>query len=103
MFLAPKAYYLETESGEKIIKIKGLSAAVITKLVGQDILNLDTFIHILHKDSEQIVNQKKTLKNLFDGSLDIIEQSYSIKHNDNKRDLVYNENNILIDSRDVRH
>lgn len=81
--------------------LKGLSAAVITKLVGKDILNLDTFIHILHKDPEQIVNQKKTLKNLFDGSLDIIEQSYSSDvrpHNDNKRDLVYNENNILIDS-----
>jgi len=39
----------------------------------------------LHKDSEKIVNQKKTLKNLIDGSLDVIEQTYSIKHNENKR------------------
>jgi hypothetical protein len=39
------------------------------------------------------------LKNLIDGSLDVIEQTYSIKHNDNKRDLIYNENNILVETK----
>lgn len=99
VFLAPKAYYLELDNGSKITKIKGLNAGVITKLSGANILNFDTFVEILHKDSEKIVEQKKTLKILVDGSLDIIEQTYSIKHNDNKRDLIYNENNILVDTK----
>lgn len=98
VFLAPKAYYLKTDDGQVIIKIKGLSANVIKQLSDIDALNLDVFIDILNKDSEQIVHQKKSLKNLIDGSLDIIEQSYSIKHNDNKRDLIYDGNNILVDT-----
>ena len=99
VFLAPKAYYLETDSAEKIIKIKGLNAGVIKNLSDSDDLNLDTFIKILHKDGEQIVEQKKSVKNLFDGTLDIIEQTYSIKHNDNKRDLIYNDLDILVDTK----
>jgi hypothetical protein len=98
IFLAPKAYYLETDSGQKIIKIKGLNANVIRNLFNDNILTFDSFIDILHKDSEKIVNQKKSLKNLLDGSLDIIQQTYSIKHNENKRDLIYNDKNILVDT-----
>ena len=89
VFLAPKAYYIENDKREKIIKVKGLNANVVKELSNSDILNLDTFIKILYKNSEEIVSQKKSIKNLLDGSLDIIEQTYSIKHNDNKRDLIY--------------
>lgn len=91
IFLAPKAYYLETSEGKIIVKIKGLSAAVINELCGDNVLNFDSFINVLHKDSEQIVTQNKSVKNLLESSLDIIQQTYSIKHNDNKRDLVYSD------------
>lgn len=91
IFLAPKAYYLETSEGKTIVKIKGLSAAVINELCGDNVLNFDSFINVLYKDSEQIVVQNKSVKNLLESSLDIIQQTYSIKHNDNKRDLVYSD------------
>jgi hypothetical protein len=63
---------------EQIIKIKGLNSNVIKNLMGENVLTLDTFINVLSMDSVEIVNQHKTIKNLLDGSLDIIEQAYTI-------------------------
>jgi hypothetical protein len=78
VFLAPKAYCLELVNQEQIIKIKGLNSNVIKNLMGEQVLTLDTFIKVLSMDSVEIVNQHKTIKNLLDGSLDIIEQAYTI-------------------------
>jgi hypothetical protein len=46
--------------------------------MGENVLTLDTFIKVLSMDSVEIVNQHKTIKNLLEGSLDIIEQAYTI-------------------------
>ena len=97
VFLAPKAYFLEIENGDSIIKIKGLNSTVLKSLNKDNIVNLDTFLNVLSKDSEFVVDQHKTIKNLLDGSLDIIEQAYTIKHNANKRNLVY-QDNILVNT-----
>jgi hypothetical protein len=97
VFLAPKAYCLELDDGTQIIKIKGLNSNVVKNLMGENVLTLDTFIKVLSMDSVEIVNQHKTIKNLLDGSLDIIEQAYTIKHNDNKRNLVY-QDTVLVNT-----
>ena len=55
----------------------------------------------MEQDRHTVVNQHKSLKNLLDGSLDIIEQTYSIKHTSNKRELIYKNiagHNILVDT-----
>lgn len=78
VFLAPKAYCLELVDQEQIIKIKGLNSNVIKNLMGENVLTLDTFIKVLSMDYVEIVNQHKTIKNLLEGSLDIIEQAYTI-------------------------
>jgi hypothetical protein len=78
VFLAPKAYCLELVNQEQIIKIKGLNSNVIKNLMGENVLTLDTFIKVLSMDYVEIVNQHKTIKNLLEGSLDIIEQAYTI-------------------------
>ena len=83
IFLAAKSYYLELVDGSVIVKIKGLNSSVVKKLTDVDVLNFNSFKDILVKDSTNIVSQNKSLKNLLDGSLDIIEQSYTIQHNGN--------------------
>lgn len=102
VFLAPKAYCFEVknkdDSIDTTIKIKGLSASLINRLKDANILGIDTFLSVLKKDSSQIVHQNKTIKNLSVGSLDIIEQSYSIKHNDNKRFLIYKDE-VLVNTK----
>jgi hypothetical protein len=40
----------------------------------------------------------KWFKNLSEGSIKVIEQSYAIKHNSNKRQLIY-DNDILISTK----
>jgi hypothetical protein len=41
----------------------------------------------------------KWFKNLSEGTINILNQSYSIKHNNNKRELLYNENDMLISTK----
>ena len=102
IFLAPKADYLKYVNGDEVIKVKGLNASVINSLLKSDILNFNVFVELLEQDRHTVVNQHKSLKNLLDGSLDIIEQTYSIKHTSNKRELIYKNigaKNILVDTK----
>jgi hypothetical protein len=88
IFLAPKVYYLETENGKVIYKVKGLSHKIE--------LNKDDFNNLLFKESTLQKLQIKWRKFLNEGHIQILEQMYTLKVTDNKRKLIYNENNKLI-------
>ena len=89
VFLAPKTYFLELENGDKIIKVKGLSQQNID-------LSLDDFIELLHKESSLALKQKIWTKNKPEANIAILEQTYTLAHNTDKRINKYNSNGILI-------
>ena len=82
LFLAPKVYALEnTTTGEKVIKIKGLSKESIIK----NKISLDSLEILLNKDYKLIYNQRKWFRSLTEANIKILEQSYNLKVTGNKR------------------
>nr|WRO45314.1 DNA polymerase [Russula virescens] len=80
IFLAPKVYYLETEDGKVIYKVKGLSHDIE--------LSLQDFEQLLYKDSFIEKTQTKWTKNLSEGHIKILEQIYTLQVTDNKREYL---------------
>jgi len=87
IFLAPKVYYLITETGEHIYKVKGLSHDIE--------LTFDNFEDLLFKDSFLKRIQTKWRRNLSEGNMSILNEVYTLQVTNNKRKLIY-ENNKLI-------
>jgi len=85
IFLAPKMYYLETEDGKIIYKVKGLSHDIE--------LTRNDFDNLLFKESTLQKIQTKWRKNLKEGHIELLEQMYTLKVTENKRKLIYNKNN----------
>jgi hypothetical protein len=90
IFLAPKVYYLETEDGEIIYKVKGLKHEV--ELTKSD------FESLLYKESFIKKTQNKWVRFLSEGYIEIRESLYTLKVTCNKRKLIYSEGNKLINS-----
>ena len=88
IFLSPKVYCLETIDKEFIYKVKGLKHEIE--------LTLNDFEQLLYKDSIIKKSQSKWFRKLSEAKIEIIEELYSIKINENKRKLVYDKNNKLI-------
>lgn len=87
IFLAPKVYYLITENGDHIYKVKGLTHDVE--------LNLKDFENLLFKESFLKKLQTKWRRNLSEGNVSILNEVYTLKVTSNKRKLIY-ENGKLI-------
>lgn len=87
IFLAPKMYYLITELGQHIYKVKGLSHDIE--------LNFKDFENLLNKDSLLKKLQTKWRKNLSDGNISVLNEVYTLQVTSNKRKLIY-ENGKLI-------
>lgn len=96
--LAPKAYYLELENGDKIIKVKGLNQNNLTQ-ENKDKLSLNNFVSLLKKDANLVLNQEIWSKNRSAGLVDIVQQAYQLKTNQNKRELVYNDQGYFVDTK----
>jgi hypothetical protein len=94
IFLAPKVYALKNSS-EEIIKIKGLSEDSIIK----NEINLKVLDSFLIKDSNEQFPQNKMFRHLDKGNIEVLEQNYNIQATNNKRDLIYDEDDILIGSK----
>jgi DNA polymerase type B, organellar and viral len=91
IFLSPKVYCLETKDGTFIYKVKGLSHE--TELTLQDFKQLlykDTFIEKFHR---------KWFRDLSKAQIQLLEQVYTLKVTDNKRELIYDKNNKLISTK----
>ena len=89
VFLAPKTYGFIDKDGKQIIKIKGLS----TKVTDQ--FDFDTMWLLLEKGSSQVFKQKKWMKKVIQGNIRIVDQLYHLKITSNKRNYIYNSNNIF--------
>ena len=87
IFLAPKVYYLITELGHHIYKVKGLSHDVV--------LNYNDFENLLIKESFLKKLQTKWRKNLSEGNISVLDEVYTLQVTSNKRKLIY-EDGILI-------
>lgn len=94
IFLTPKVYCLVTDDGKTIYKVKGLKHEI--ELTYQD------FEKLLFKDALIEKSQSKWFRKLSSGKIDILNEVYTLKVNDNKRELVYNKNNKLIGTKAYR-
>lgn len=94
IFLASKLYFLETESGKNIIKVKGLKDS--------SSLNYNDFKNLLNKNFLVEKSHNKWIRNLSESKINIIAQIYSIKVTDNKRLLIYDNNNKLISTENYK-
>jgi hypothetical protein len=90
VFLAPKVYGLITTDGEEVVKVKGLS---------KNKIKFNDMSALLQKDSNREYTQEKWVKSILEGTVGIQDQVYTLKVTSNKRELIYNENNILFDTR----
>lgn len=88
IFLAPKVYYLETEDGKVIYKVKGLKHEVE--------LTLNDFESLLYKENLLEKFQMKWRKNFSKGNISVNNQQYTLKVTDNKRKLIFNDKSKLI-------
>jgi hypothetical protein len=88
IFLAPKVYCLLTEDGRFLYKVKGLKHEVE--------LTISDFKHLLKKDALIKKHQDQCFRKLSDGKIDILKEVYTLQVTDNKRKLIYDENNKLI-------
>lgn len=92
VFLAPKVYALITDQGKEIIKVKGLTNEVISKLTFKDLESL------LIKDSTKEFTQEKWFKSLIKADITTADMIYTLKATSNKRQLVY-RNGIFSDTK----
>lgn len=91
IFLCAKVYCLDTEEKGVVYKAKGLKHDIeLTINDFEDLLNKDVFIE---------KSQIKFRRNLIEGHIELLEQLYTLKVTDNKRELIYNKNSKLIGSR----
>lgn len=81
VFLAPKVYGLIDDSGNKVIKVKGITNA--SNLHLQDLENL------LLENSTKSVTQEKWYKKVIEGEITIQEMAYTLKVTSNKRAPIY--------------
>jgi len=93
--LAPKIYGLKNTAApqqlEEIIKIKGLTKAAINN----NNINLKLLKTLLTKDYHLIFNQRKWFRNLKDANIKILDQIYTLKVTQNKRELIFKDNLLV--------
>ena len=88
VYLAPKVYGGINKNSE-YIKIKGLKNPVSYKELKS----------LLHKNNSLKLSQEKWIKNLEEAHISIHDEIYTLMVTDNKRELVYDINNIFIDTK----
>jgi hypothetical protein len=89
IFLCPKVYgikYSDKEGIKKeLVKIKGLKNPI----------SFDEMKSLLIKNSKLPINQEKWYRSISDGGITIKDEIYTLMLTENKRKLIYNNNNIF--------
>lgn len=93
LFLAPKVYALENKDS-KVIKVKGLSNKIL------DSITISDLEHLLNKDYKLTFEQRKWFRHLDEANIEILNQIYTLKVTDSKRELIY-ENNQLVGTKPI--
>ena len=104
IFLASKVYALENYK-DYISKVKGLHSKKYLKIRDNDIeiindsFSFNDFENLLYKDSFLKNHNEKWYKSLEDSTITVKNQVYTLKVTSNKRELIYNNDNKLINTR----
>lgn len=101
VFLAPKCYWLQLQDGSEVVKIKGVKKEFLSLAMENGDLNFDTFKNLLVKDSHLEIQQEKWARDFNLGTINIIETTYEIKQNNNKREWLYDDKGYCIDSKPI--
>jgi hypothetical protein len=88
VILSPKVYGGILDDGTEIIKVKGLKKDSINKYLTVDILE-----SLLYKDTSRIIPNNKMYRSYSSSSIAIQNDLYTLKLTDNKRKLIYDNNN----------
>jgi DNA polymerase type B, organellar and viral len=91
IFLTPKVYCLELENGETLYKAKGLKHEIE--------LTFDDFKKLLFKDVFIEKTQTKWFRKLSDAKINLLEELYTLKLNENKRAVVFDKNNKFVSTK----
>jgi len=91
IFLSPKVYCLKNENKGLMYKVKGLKHEVE--------LTMKDFDSLLYKDAFIKKSQTKWMRNLSEGQINLLEQLYTLKVTDSKRELIYNKKGKLVGTR----
>jgi len=93
IFLGAKLYALRLEDNTLIIKIKGFKSDSLNK---EDLFSY--LKSLLNKDGSKKLYQAKWFKSLLKESITIKDSPYLLQKSENKRNFVYNSDNILVDT-----
>lgn len=91
IFLAPKVYGGITDTYE-YVKAKG----------AKNIISFSDLKTLLIKDNKLVISQEKWYKNLSEGNIQIKKELYTLMITDNKRQLIFDNNNQFIDSKPLK-
>lgn len=85
VFLAPKLYGYIDQDGKEIVKCKGY----------KDKITFNDLKSLLIKNSKLELKQEKWYSSLEKGNIEIKNQIYTVQVTSNKRNLMYNKDNLL--------
>jgi DNA polymerase type B, organellar and viral len=88
VFLAPKVYGGINKRKDSTIRIKGVNSN----------LSLNDLAKLLKKDTNIQIPNEKWYKNIQDGNIQIKIELYNLTIRSTKRELIYNENGILVNT-----
>lgn len=88
VFLCPKVRGGITNEGEEIVKMKGVKNPITFNQL-KSLLNKNQFLDI---------QQEKWYRNISSSSIRVENETYHLIATDNKRKLIYNNENILVDT-----
>lgn len=91
VFLGPKIYSTISKNGEYFNKIRGFSEG--KKIPFKDLVAL------LSKDATLKLSHKKWFRNILEGNILIEEQPYILQTTSLKRDIIYNEKGLAINTK----
>ena len=92
IFISPKVYCL-VSNDTTVMKVKGLAKEAISKIKVSD------FEDLLTKDSTLKLSHEKWINYLIDNHISVKEYLYTLKMTSNKRELIYNSDNKLINTK----
>ena len=79
---------MKLEDGTEIIKVKGLSHKAN--------INFNDLKSLLQKDQSLVLNQVKSLRDITESNINLVNQTYELIPTENKRQLVYDHNGLMI-------
>ena len=89
VFIAPKLYGGIIDNGKEIAKVKGYRYPI----------KIEELEKVLKKDFKLEYNQDKWYRNFTEGKITIKNQIYTIMITNNKRQIIFDENNIFTDTK----